>query len=610
MPIRVLPPQLAARIAAGEVIERPASVVKELVENALDGGATRINVEVVDGGRSLIRVVDNGHGIPAGEIATAFERFATSKIDEASDLMGIETLGFRGEALPSIASVARVSLTTLADGAGRGARAEVEFGGAVRVEPAGVPAGTSIVVKDLFRRTPARLKFLGSPATELARSHHVVATYALTRPDVAFTLQADGQTRFSTPGRGALLDAAAGVYGWNLARNLLTVGPPAVRAGTSAFSAEGLTGAPTLTRGNRNYITLSVNGRWIESRRLAFAVEQAYQGFLEDRRFPVAILQVTVPPGDLDVNVLPAKTEVRFLREQVVFAEVGRAVRAALVGGAPVPQVRAPSAQDSGSAAGRVIAWPDYALWPSPADRMGSPAKDAEGPAGQPAVLVPERGPDAVVQGAAEAHPMAETRKESAPPTPQRSLPVLRVLGQSHDTYLIAEGPEGIYLIDQHAAHERVVFEEIRSRLGKPVEGGQQLLSPDVVQLLPQHEQLMREHAGLLREVGFEVEPFGPRSAIVRAVPRVLPGGTGAEALVRLLESLADGGGTAVWRERVLATLACHAAVRAGRRMTVDESTELVRKLERVEQPHTCPHGRPTMVYLSIAALERDFRRR
>ncbi|MBI4305460.1 MAG: DNA mismatch repair endonuclease MutL [Chloroflexi bacterium] len=592
MPIRVLPPELAARIAAGEVIERPASVVKELVENALDAGATRVNVEVVEGGRSLIRVVDNGHGIAAEEIATAFERFATSKIDETSDLMGIETLGFRGEALPSVASVARVGLTTLADGRERGARAEVEFGGTVRVEAAGVPAGTAITVRDLFRNTPARLKFLGSSATELARSHHVVATYALTRPEVAFTLVADGDTRFSSPGRGDLMEAAAAVYGWDVARNLLRVEPPAVRPGNSAFLVEGLISAPALTRGNRGYITIAVNRRWVESRRLTYAIEQAYQGFLEARRFPVAVLRVTVPPGDLDVNVHPAKTEVRFLREQVVFAEVQKAVRAALVGGAPVPLIRALSAAGTMGRGGSVAAWPENPLWPTRVD-AGMLAEDP----GQTGPVAPGSSTGDQLQA-------------GGPPTPRRSLPVLRVLGQSHDTYLIAEGPDGIYLIDQHAAHERVVFEEIRSRLGQPAEGAQQLLSPEVVQLLPQHEQLLRAQAALLHEVGFEVEPFGPRAALVRAVPRVLPGGTGAESLVRLLESLADGGGTAVWRERVLATLACHAAVRAGRRMTLDESYELVRKLERVDQPHTCPHGRPTMVYLSVAALEKDFRRR
>lgn len=602
MTIRVLPAGLAARIAAGEVIERPASVVKELVENSLDAGATRITVEVTDGGRSSIRVVDNGQGIAPDEVSTAFERFATSKIDENSDLTGIVTLGFRGEALPSIASVSRVEVATKENGSERGVRAAVEFGGAVRVEPSGVPAGTTFLVRDLFRNTPARLKFLGSAATELARVHQVVATYALTRPEVAFSLAADRQAKFSTPGRGDLVEAAAGVYGWHVARQLLPVRPPALaRPGHTEFTVSGLVGAPGLTRGNRGYITIAVNGRWVESRRLAFAVEQAYHGFLAERRFPVAILRLSVPHGDVDVNVHPAKTEVRFLREQVVFAEVQRAVRAALVEHAPVPHAQHASAVGDGEASG--AAWPENPLWPSPGTPVGAVPESPTRIDVRPVDAGDEPGPGQRPEG--PAWPSA-----TGAPTPRRSLPVLRVIGQAHDTYILAEGPNGVYLIDQHAAHERIVFEEIRERLGRPAEGGQRLLSPETVQLLPHHERILRDHGELLSEAGFEVETFGPHTGLVRAVPRVLPHGSGAEALVRLLDSLADGSGTSGWRERVLATLACHAAVRAGRRLTPEESQELIRKLESVEQPHTCPHGRPTMIYLSISALERDFSRR
>lgn len=598
MAIKVLPPDLAARIAAGEVIERPASVVKELVENSLDAGATRITIEVVDGGRALVRVIDNGQGIAAEEVATAFERFATSKIDERSDLAGITTLGFRGEALPSIASVSRVEVTTVRAGRDLGVRATVEFGSKVNVEAAGVAAGATFVVRDLFRNTPARLKFLGSASVETGRVHQVVATYALTRPEVAFSLTADGQTKFATPGRGDLMEAVASVYGWHVAREMIRVEPPrVVRTDHAGFIVAGLVGTPGLTRGNRGYITISVNGRWVESRRMSFAVEQAYHGFLAERRFPVAVLRLTVPHGDVDVNVHPAKTEVRFLREQVVFAEVQRAVRAALVESAPVPPVRQAPPITGRPATGTERENP---LWPTESQSAGfaqalsggSPVSDSRGSDGAPEPGHAAPGPDV------------------DRPTPHRSLPVLRVIGQAHDTYILAEGPNGVYLIDQHAAHERVVFEEIRDRLGKPSEGGQSLLAPEAVQLLPHHERILRDHGKLLAETGFEVELFGPHTALVRAIPRVLPGGSGAEALVRLLDSLADGAGAPVWRERVLATLACHSAVRAGRRLTSDESYELIRKLEMVEQPHTCPHGRPTMIYLSVSALERDFSRR
>ena len=332
MAIGVLSPNLASRIAAGEVIERPASVVKELVENSLDAGATRIRLEVTDGGAKSISVTDNGDGIPADEISLAFERFATSKIDETSDLSGIATLGFRGEALPSIASVARVEAVSRVDGSDSGARLVMDNGQRVAQGPAAGPTGTRIEVKGLFEKVPARRKFMGSAGRELTRIRQLVGTYAIVYPSVAFTFATDGKTRFATPGSGDSRAAIAAAYGARLADSMLKIDDD----GSGAFGVGGLISDPGTSRGTRRYVTLAVNARWIENRRLAFAVEQGYHGFLPERRFPVAVLSIRTPLDDVDVNVHPAKLEVRLLREDLVFREIQRAIRLALGDFAPV----------------------------------------------------------------------------------------------------------------------------------------------------------------------------------------------------------------------------------------------------------------------------------
>ncbi len=601
MPIQVLSEALSSRIAAGEVIERPASVVKELVENSLDAGATRIDITIRDGGIRSISVVDNGSGISPDDLSVAFERFATSKIDETSDLTGISTLGFRGEALPSIASVARVEAVSRVHESDAATRCVFEYGHRDLLETTGAAPGTSVVVTGLFRNVPARLKFLGSPGRELSRIQQLVATLALVYPNVAFKLTSDGKLRMGSPGTGDTLAAVAAVYGSRVGDAMLKMdGDP-----SAVFGATGLISAPSLTRGNRNYITLAVNGRWVQSRRLIFAIEQAYHGFLAERRFPVAVVDLRVPYNDVDVNVHPAKAEVRFLREDIVFSTLQRAIRGTLTESAPVhgftptAPARTRDAPGQSSSPSRQPQSPSFATsasWPAAEGREAS--SDVES-------SPPGENPDP---------PLAGTEDAVSNPPPRAThkgiLPVLRVIGQARETYILAEGPDGVYLIDQHAAHERVLYEEIRNRFSERSTETQALLEPETVELSPAHAAIIESHMDELVAAGFAIEPFGQGAVLLRTVPQLLVNRRGAsDTLITLLDDISERGRSDSWQDRLLYTMACHSSVRAGQTLSIEESKELIRKLEATQQPHTCPHGRPTMIHLTAGVLEREFRR-
>ena len=611
MAIRLLDDATAARIAAGEVIERPASVVKELVENALDAGATRIDIEIAGGGSELIRVVDDGAGIAPGELELAFERFATSKVDETSDLLGIATLGFRGEALPSIASVSRVEASSRPADEDAGERLLLEFGEREEFGKTGVPAGTSVTVRGLFSNVPARRKFLRSPGAELGRIQSLVTSYALVRSDVAFRLGADGRQRLVTPGGGDLRGAVAGTYGGRVAEAMLELPERELfpDGGPATFAVGGLAGAPSISRGNRRFITLGINGRWIQSKRITYAIEQAYHGFLGVRRFPIAVVLARMPLNDVDVNVHPAKTEVRFLREDLVFGGVQRAVRSVLISNAPVPSFRptAPSHTFAGvggigSVARSIVNAPrtdleQNPLWPSHNETV-SPGGFGIGTDSDP--------------GSGSTEMPVRLPRSDPGQTQGETLSVLRLIGQAQETYLIAEGPDGVYLIDQHASHERIRFEEITRALNTGAPDAQQMLEPEPVALEPRQEELLADQGELIAGLGFVVESFGPGTALIRGIPRMLADrtSTAGDAFRGLLDEVASGGRNDAWRERLIATLACHSSVRAGMQLTDDEGRALLRSLEKADQPHTCPHGRPTMIHMSQADLERGFGRR
>ena len=571
MSIRVLAPDVAAKIAAGEVIERPASVVKELLENAVDSGASRITVEVKGGGLELVRVTDNGCGIVTGEVELAFRRHATSKVSEITDLDSIGTLGFRGEALPSIAAVARVSVVTRPSDSTTGREVHLRRGEVVKSGSVGCPTGTSVAVQGLFEELPARRKFLKSASGETARISDLVSRYALAFPETQFRLHIDGRSTLTSPGNGSLGDALVSVYGAETAGAMLEV--PETAAG-DGYGVRGYISSPSLHRANRSYITLFVNHRWIQSPMLSFALTESYQGFLPERRHPMAVLDLAVPPEDADVNVHPAKREVRFRHEDRVFSTLQRAVRASLIATSPVPEMRLPGAPSfGGRQAGQ--------------GQMSLPHAGA----GHPKSVHPE-----------PLHPQGSL-------TPVMAMSSLRILGQARSTYLVAEGPDGLYLIDQHAAHERVLFEKVRREVADQVPQSQALLEPLAVELTPGQEELVRDSMGLLERYGFMLEPFGERTYLLRGLPGVVGGAAPGKALVEVLDLMAYEGLLKEREEAMAASIACHSAVRAGMSMDQREMEDLVRQLESCDGPHTCPHGRPTMIHLSSHHLEREFGR-
>ena len=569
MPIKLLDPQVVARIAAGEVVERPASVVKELVENALDAGASQITIEAKDRGISLLRVTDNGSGIPAGEVELAFQRHATSKISSMDDLESISTLGFRGEALASIAAVAEVELATRAAGETVGSYLSLKSGEVMESTKQGRSQGTTITVRNLFRSVPARLKFLKSTATENSHIASVVTQYALAFPGVRFTLSLDGRIALQTPGSGRLIDTIVESYGLDVARNMLEVGQDGDwHGGLSDISVTGLVGSPAINRANRNYLSFFVNRRWVTSKLLSWAVEEAYHGLLMTGKHPVAVLNVAIPPAEVDINIHPAKTEIKFRNENQVFSAVQRAVRRALLEPSAAPKIEEPTA-----------------AYASP-------------PLMQPAVPIQ---PENMI------HPVARPAPEVSHPMPAFSLPALRLLGQVARCYIVAEGPDGLYLIDQHAAHERIMFEQVNAQRAEKRIEVQGLLEPATFEVSPQQDAILRSHLEELAESGFSLEPFGDRTYLVRTVPACLDHKDWSGVLRELTDNV-DGGSN--WTERLSASIACHSAVRAGQIMSDEEMREMLRQLERATLPHSCPHGRPTMVHLTSAQLEKEFGRR
>jgi len=566
MHIKVLDSKVVAQIAAGEVVERPASVVKELVENALDADSSQIAVEVRGGGVGLIRVSDNGAGIPAAEVALAFERYATSKIGDLGDLQSIGSLGFRGEALPSVAAVAQVDLVTCIDGEAVGTYLSLADGVVVNQKNQARPRGTTVTVRNLFRKVPARLKFLKSTATENSHIANVVSQYALAFPEVGFGLFIDGRKSLQTSGRGRLIDCIIEVYGLEVARHMLSIADGEWGSGTTSVRVTGMLGSPAVSRSGRGYLSFFINHRWVNSRLLAWAVAEAYHGLLPTDKHPVAILNISLPLSEVDVNIHPTKSEVKFQNERPVFVAVQKAVRQTLVARMPVP-------------------------------RIEEVATAYASPPGQ----VPALQTSSAVSSRSTSPPL------EMPLTLTTSLPVLRVLGQLMASYIIAEGPDGLYLIDQHAAHERIVFERVKQqRLRQAVEV-QGLLEPATFEVTPQQAAVLKSHYEDLTEFGFAIEPFGDRTYLVRAVPHLLSNADWPAMLRELLDSAED---KSDWSEKIAISIACHSgAVRAGQVLSDDAMRELVRQLEQAATPHTCPHGRPTMIHLSSRQLRREFGR-
>jgi DNA mismatch repair protein MutL len=548
--IRVLAPEIADAIAAGEVIERPASVVKELVENALDGEARRINIDVRGAGKTSIRVSDDGGGIPADELALAFVRHATSKVSTLSDLVAIVSFGFRGEALASIAAVADVECSS------SGSTIRVRAGELVEQGAGPLLPGVTIEVRDLFANVPARLKFLKSDATEVAAIKDIVSAFALLHPHVRFHLTIDSRVAVNTSGDGDRRRAIAAVFGAPVAAEVLElVGMPLV---TGAVSQ------PRLSRGSRDGIVLAVNGRPISARALVYALEECYQGRLERGRHPVAVIDIGIDPELVDVNVHPAKKEIRFRDEGAVFAALQRAVRAALDGSEPFRY--------------------------RPVESMPSIA------GGQ---VTPQLSIHEVASALAIAEPAVASSVEAA---------VLRPIGQAGPGYLVAEGPHGLVLVDQHAAHERVLYNRLLERLRSGRGMSQPLLIPQAVDVEPALIAAAADHRADLANLGLEYEEFGPRSLRITAVPVEMPAGRATAAVQETLAALAENRGDGAL-EKAAAALACHSAVRFGDVLDTAEQRRLLADLDATAESVTCPHGRPTRLLIEWQELTRHFRR-
>jgi DNA mismatch repair protein MutL len=588
MAIRQLPPNLINRIAAGEVVERPASVVKELIENAIDAGASRIDVVANGGGLSLIRVTDDGSGMDRDDLVLAVERHATSKLKD-DDLSHILTLGFRGEALPSIAAVARLTIMSRARGANQAYEIAVDGGRKSALKPAAIGEGTRIEVRDLFYATPARLKFMKSERAETAAIADVVKRLALANPEIAFSFSTgDRATLRLEPCPPGLLDHGLARLGRILGEEFVTDALP-VRAARGSLAVEGFAGLATLHRPNSLGQHLVVNGRPVRDKLLAGAVRGGYGDFVPNGRHPMLALFLTLPPDEVDVNVHPAKTELRFRDAQAVRALIVTALHEAL----GLAQHRA-TASLSQEALSRMTRPCGGFTQQYPSPRALGFSDRAQAP------LAPISTPSAVT------HVSADDDRAIA-------FPLGAARAQVHDTFIIAETENSLVIVDQHAAHERLVYERLKKAFANGGLCRQMLLIPEVVELDAEAADRLAGAAAELERLGLVVEAFGPSAVIVREVPALLGQGNIQGLMRDLADELAEGEGSLVVSERldhVLSTMACHGSVRAGRRLNATEMNALLRDMEETPFSGQCNHGRPTYVELKLADIEKLFQRR
>ncbi len=580
MSIKILPQTVADKIAAGEVVERPASVVKELIENAIDAHATTIRVEISKGGKQRIKVADDGAGIPADDVPLAFRRHATSKLSTIEELFQVRTLGFRGEALASIAAVSQLTMTTRPADCTGGTQIRVEGGVQQSLSPVGAPAGTVITVDNLFFNVPARLKFLKADATETGHIFRIVSHYAMAYPEIRFALHSNGRQVFQTDGSGEMFDVLVSVWKLDTARQMV----PVHAESDTGIAVDGYVGTPALHRGQRDQLIFFVNRRSIQDRSLAHAVAQAYHTFLPIGRHPVAVLNISLPPEEVDVNVHPTKAEVKFRQPGAVFSAVQRPVRAAVL--ADAPMVRAAKTVGNGSESG----------W------QGNHAGE----------------PFASLGSGARASRFGFEMQRTLPtddPFPindaENSLPPLRVVGQIQQMYIITEGPDGLYLIDQHAAHERILYEKMMAQHATAAVARQQLLSPELLELTPGQAAIVAAELAALNAVGFSLEPFGGTSYRLLAVPEILAKADPTAAFLDIVGEMAEGAVPLAkeTHERIALIVCKRAAIKGGQTLSTEEMLALIRLLEQSQNPRTCPHGRPTMIHMSAYRLAREFGR-
>ncbi len=644
--IQVLDQITIDKIAAGEVIERPSSIVKELVENAIDAGATAVTVEIRDGGISFIRITDNGCGIPREEVSLAFLRHSTSKIRTVEDLTTVASLGFRGEALSSIAAIAQVELITKTKDALLGTRYVIEGGKEKKLEDVGAKDGSTFLIHQIFYNTPARRKFLKTPMTEGSHVNELMIRLALSHPEISFEFISNGQSRLHTSGNGKLRDVIYQVFGREVAQNILEVDE-----GISGLKVTGYVGKPLISRGNRNYENFYINGRYVKSQMIAKAIEDAYKDFTMQHKYPFTVLHFTMDGNDLDVNVHPTKMELRFSRQQDVYNFVYQALRNALSERELIPRVEVPDAarptllqenMRTEEANGQKTSLPqkeeqnlDYFM-KKMQERVTSyhnqmsqaEVKDTRGVYREPAQA--DRIQEAVnyrkhqelvrpdkIEGAPS--------KKSSPIETERQLDFFeeklltkeaikehKIIGQVFDTYWLVEFHEQLYIIDQHAAHERVLYEKTLRSMKERDYTSQNISPPIILHLSMQEEDILKQHMDIFTSIGFEIEVFGGDSYAVRAVPDNLFSIAKKELLLEMLDGLADGICTSLAPDLIaekVASMSCKAAVKGNSRLSAAEIEVLIDELLTLENPYHCPHGRPTIIAMTKRELEKKFKR-
>ncbi len=640
--ITVLDQQTIDKIAAGEVVERPASVVKELVENAVDAGASQVTVEIKEGGIGFIRITDNGSGMEKDDIPLAFLRHSTSKIKSVEDLTGVRSLGFRGEALSSISAVSMVELITKTRENTLGSRCYLEGGERKSLEEIGAPDGTTLIVRNLFYNTPARKKFLKSEMTEAAAVHEMMTHLALSHPEISFKVIIGGQMKLQTPGNGNLKDVIYHIYGRDVAMRLIPVDQV-----SGLLHITGFVGKPEISRGNRNYENYFVNGRYVKSKIIAKGIEDGYRTFMMQHRYPFVCLSIQADGAMLDVNVHPTKMELRFSDQNLVYDAIERVVKEALSGKELIPEVTLKEKKEPHNEPEKPEKPPKTEvpqqklplekMWKTPEPTrepvepkdkdleyfLAEMRKRVEERHRQNAeVLKEENGYEALPP---ESPPKKkETKKPAEPERIPEQLELFDgkllskeaavrhvILGQLFDTYWLVQYGDKLYIIDQHAAHEKVLYERLIKDLRQRTFQSQLLSPPIVLNLSMQEEQLYLRFQSCFSDMGFEIEEFGDRAYAVRAVPANLPGIGRYEILMELLDSLSEisGKGSSESLLDKVASMSCKAAVKGNHQMSAMEAKALIDELLTLENPYHCPHGRPTIISMTKYELEKKFKR-
>ncbi len=612
--IQVLDQITIDKIAAGEVIERPASIVKELVENAIDAKATAVTVEIQDGGISLIRITDNGCGIPQSEVPLAFLRHSTSKIRTVDDLTTVASLGFRGEALSSIAAIAQVELITKTRDSLLGTRYVIEGGREKKLEEVGAKDGTTFLVRQIFYNTPARRKFLKTPMTEASHISELMVRLALSHPEISFEFISNGQSKLHTSGNGKLKDVIYHVFGREITKELLEVDES-----ISGLKVTGFIGKPLVSRGNRNYENYYINGRYVKSNTIAKAIEDAYKDFTMQHKYPFTVLHFVMDGNDLDVNVHPTKMELRFSRQQEVYNFVYEAIRQSLTEPELIPRVSVPKATEPTPIPVQKEEKKEEKNLDYFMKKMQERVTTYHEKEKQPATIVKEEiSYTAEVKHVPDIHMVKETQKEEQlnlfdeKLLAKESIIEHKIIGQVFDTYWLVEFQDEMYIIDQHAAHERILYERTLQGMKNRDYTSQYLSPPIILTLSMQEETVLKEQMETFTNIGFEIEAFGESSYAVRAVPDNLFGIAKKDLLIEMLDNLVDGihsmNAPDLIAEKV-ASMSCKAAVKGNSRLSRLEVEELIRELLKLENPYHCPHGRPTIIAMTKRDLEKKFKR-